>query len=310
MPRLKDVSKLTSVGSAWLPRSSRSRLKISPLLLEYPTGTSPGACTQRSTSVRSLSSQRISAITLPGESIAPSPFFAFGLMCGSSSTVMKTKPARVRRITSRKTVPLSSPLSHGSCMAGIDQCGGEVRGAGGEKLIVGRQPEIEDRAYQGGVECYAHAFDQRPDHAADGVHVAGGLGIDVRQRHDEPHDGADESQQDQHVGDMADEGDPREQSKLQRAGGAAPAGFQRPTVRRQPSAFVERSLAVTQVVQFLRDLVDAPTAGDKAHQEKREDQDADAAAVGYQDPIYPAVDPNEEKSGDADHVQSDESAPQ
>src|SRR4051812_26264278 len=69
-PRLNWFSYRSGVGSL-VPRSSRSRFMIKPPLLEYPTGTSPGACTHRSTSVRQLSGHWASTITLPGGLSAP-----------------------------------------------------------------------------------------------------------------------------------------------------------------------------------------------------------------------------------------------
>src|SRR3954452_4134988 len=88
---------------------------IRPPLLEYPTGTSPGACTHRSTSVRQLSGHWASTITLPGGLSAPavwaSAFFG-SFMKGTAGTAQGTKPQSRSVSISRATrMPVwSSPI--------------------------------------------------------------------------------------------------------------------------------------------------------------------------------------------------------
>jgi hypothetical protein len=64
------------------------------------------------------------------------------------------------------------------------------------------------------------------------------------------------------------------------------------------------------MVQFVGDLVDPPGAGGEPDQEQHEDQQTDAAGIGGEDAIDPTIDPEDQQSGGADHIQSDEPAPQ
>src|SRR5215470_2186633 len=139
-----------------LPRSSRRRLKTRPLLFEYPTGLSPGACTQRSTSASRPSPHWASTITLPGDcSPAVSADFAGGLTTESINTVIRMNPPSIRRAVSSQTVRVSSSMDVA------------------QQAHVDLQPQVGADAQQRGVERHVHAVHDRRNHWLDLVGIGG-----------------------------------------------------------------------------------------------------------------------------------------
>src|SRR3954447_5677870 len=189
---------------------------MTPDLLEYPTGTSPGAWTHRSTSVSNSSAQRASTMTLPGTVLATAACAScLGLRWGRRRITTATKPHSASVMTSRKTVPLTSSSSNWSrpCMPFTQRrdFGDQVYGAGAQHVVIDAEPDVQDTADQGGVERHRHAFDQLGHHGCYRRHIAGFLRIDTTQRNDEADHGADQAQQDEAGGQMADDGDTRRQ---------------------------------------------------------------------------------------------------
>src|SRR6185312_9312065 len=160
---------------AW-PRSSRSRLKTAPLLLEYPTGLSSGALTQRSTSASSESAHCASMMTLPGAcSPTVSADLAGGFTSDSMSTVIRMKPPSISRAVSSQTVSVSSSMDVA------------------QQAQVDLQPEVGGDPQQRGVERDIHAAHDGGDHVLHLLGVGRGAVAGRRERDDEADDGPEQA---------------------------------------------------------------------------------------------------------------------
>jgi hypothetical protein len=82
-------------------------------------------------------------------------------------------------------------------------------------MIVGHQPDIQNRAHKGGIERGLHAFHQGQHHGRDSLDVGRVLRVDTRERNDEADDCYDETKNNQAVGEVADDANPVRQLEAQ-----------------------------------------------------------------------------------------------
>src|SRR3954470_9883607 len=171
--------------------------------------------------------------------------------------------------------------------------GDQVHGAGAQHVVVDAEPDVQDAADQRGVERHRHALDQPGHHGCYRRHVAGLLRIDAAQRDDEADHGADQAQQDEAGGQMADDRDAGRQLEAEVAGkrGAAAA---------VPALYfgdIARSTGVGMKVEILAGIELAAGTPDLAggyhetNQKDAENQLADSGAVGIQDRLDPSLEP-------------------